>query len=105
MHILTARWTEPCNGTALWTCQLTEEEANKVQAVLDWLEEGADQNWGSTLIEWELFTSKSMSEPDLESLDAVLNEIALNSRYNETDIPGEFYEGTHPDLDGRPVAL
>lgn len=101
MHILTARWTEPCEGSAAWTAELTESEADTVQNVINWLEENAGQDYGSTLAEWELHPSKTKGQADLESLNAVLDEIALNSRYNETDTPGDYYHATNPDLDGR----
>jgi hypothetical protein len=101
MFILSSRWTEPCRGSAAWTADLTETEAQEVQDVLDWLEEHARQDYGRTLMEWELHPSKTKGRADLESLEAVLDEIALNSRYNETGIPGDFYGATHPDLDGR----
>lgn len=101
MHILTARWTEPCDGSVAYTVALTDEEATRLQNVLDWLEEHAGDDYGSTLMEWELHPSRSSGEADLASLDAALDEIALNSRYNETETPGDFYGGTHPDLDGR----
>jgi hypothetical protein len=101
MHILTARWTEPCDGSEAYTVQLSDAEAERLQSVLDWLEEHAGDDYGHTLMEWELHPSRSSGEADLDSLDAALDEIALNSRYNETDPPGDFYGGTHPDLEGR----
>jgi hypothetical protein len=101
MFILTARWTEPCDGSAAWTAELTEAEANRVQDVIDWLQENAGEEYGHTLMEWELHPSRSKGRADLESLEFVLDEIALNSRYNETDPPGEYYGGTNPDLEGR----
>lgn len=101
MHILTARWTEPCDGSEAYTVNLTDEEAKRVESLLLWLEEHAGDDYGHTLIEWELHPSRSTGEADLDSLDAVLNEIALNSRYHETDVPGDYYGARHPDLDGR----
>jgi len=101
MYIITGRWTEPCEGSAAWTANLTPDELTRVEAVIDWLEEHAGQEYGHTLMEWEIHPSRSKGRADLDSLDAVLDEIALNSRYNESEEPGEYYGDRHPDLDGR----
>lgn len=101
MYILTARWTEPCEGSAAWTVDLTEAEAERISGIIDWLEEHAGQDYGSTLCEWELHPSRSRGPGDLDGIDAVLDEIALNSRHNETDVPGDYYGASHPDLEGR----
>lgn len=105
MHILTARWTEPCSGSAAWTVDLTDEEADRLQDLLDWLQEHAGDDYGDTLVEWDLDLVCPIcnrgSRVDLESFDAVLDQIALDSRYNETDNPGEYYGARNPLLDGR----
>jgi len=100
-HILSARWTAPCNGSEAYKVILTEEEAKRLDSLILWLEEHAGDEYGHALMEWQLHPSRSSGEADLSGLDAVLDEIALNSRYHETDVPGDFYGATHPDLDGR----
>jgi len=101
MHILTARWAEPCSGSAAWTVDLDDEEAARIQSILDWLKEHAKEDYGDTLAQWELHPSRAEGRADLESLDEAISEIALNSRYNETGEPGDYYGARHPDLDGH----
>lgn len=104
MLILLSRWTEPCDGNDAQTVDLTPAETQRVQNVIDWLEEHARGNWGHTLCSWELLPTKTKGEADKTGVESVLNWIALNSRYNETGTPGDYYEGqTNPDLDGRPT--
>jgi len=101
--LLLSRWTEPCNGYDIAVIDVTNDEKERIQSVIDWLEKNAGGDYGHTLCSWELMGTKKVSEKiDLIGFDAVMGWIALNSRYNETGKPGDYYGGnTHPDLDGR----
>lgn len=103
MYILLQRWEEPCPGNTTYTLDLTEQEAERLQSVLDWIEEHAGQNYGDTLCEWGLDARPGITgEADYTGIDAVLSMLALESRYNELpEDPGSYYGGRHPDLDGR----
>jgi len=99
MHILTLFWNEPCRGNAAFTIDVTEAELGQISGVIEWLEEHAGLDWGGPLPSFELHPTKSQREADLVGLDAVLSEIRLNSRYEETETPGEFYNARNAVLD------
>ena len=102
MYLLCQRWTEPCDGSVVHTLDITEQEANKLQGVLDWLESHAGDEYGSTLSQWELVPAKRIrGDADHCGIDEVLSMLALESRYNEYDESGSYYGAQHPDLDGR----
>lgn len=104
MRILLSRWTEPCDGNDAQTIELTPDDEKRIEALIDWLKTHAGDEYGHTLCSWELLATKATGKADLVGIDAVLNWIAINSRYNETDTPGDYYGGnTHPDMDGRPT--
>lgn len=93
MYVLTARWQEPCRGNALWVCDITEDETKTVNEIIAWLNKHGGQDIGGALCEFELFPNQTKGPADLTGLKAVVDEMKLNSRYNETDIPGDFYSG------------
>lgn len=96
-YVLTATWAEPTTGSAVWVCALTAAEATTVQTTIDWLKGHADDQWGDTLPAWRLEPTQA-NGGDLLGLVAVLAEIRLQSRYSETDEPGEYYGGECPEL-------
>lgn len=99
MHILTMFWNEPCQGSAAFTVDATEAEIEQIHGVINWLEEHAGLDWGGPLPSFELHESKSKGEAELIGLNAILSQIKLDSRYGETDIPGEHYNARNYALD------
>lgn len=97
-YMLTLRFSEPCDGSEVYACSLTDKEAKTLNDAIAWLEKHAGQEWGGCLGAWELFPSKAKGG-DLIGLDAVLDDFILNSRYAETDKRGDFYNATYPLFD------
>lgn len=101
MYVLTQRFCEPEVSGAAYTLEITAAEAERLQGVLDWLKEHAKEDYGHTLSAWKLSTTEISEPADIIGIEDTLSMIALESRYNELDEPGEYYGAHHPDLDGR----
>lgn len=97
-HVLVVRWTEPERGSTSYTGFLSPAEVEKVRGVIGWLKDNAGQDWGGSLPSFELLRS---DEDRGESLDeeGILGMIHTDSRYCETEEPGEYYGGRNEVLD------
>ena len=104
IYMLTSAWEEPCEGTACWSCRLNEQEAKQVEEAITWLREHAQDEWGSTLASWELTTEPGLTgRADLTGLDAVIDELKLNSRYDED--PTFYGHERYAPFEARNAAL
>jgi hypothetical protein len=88
--ILLYRFTEPTEGSHALTCQLSDEEESKIRQLIGHLETLADQEWGHTLPSIMLIEDANAKGSQWK-FESVIRDIACNSRYEETDKPGEFY--------------
>jgi len=81
---------EPQPGFGVIKIQCTKEEMNTIEKILFWLNEHGDDY----TCEWsDVEVGKTLSYKE------ALEEIRLQSRYNETDTPGEYYLARCSDLE------
>lgn len=95
-YLLIALWTEPEQGSIVYTCNLTLGAYKKIKDIIQWLETKAGDNYGHTLPRWHITPLDTPETPQLTGLQETIEEIKLQSRYNETDAPGEYYGGKCP---------
>lgn len=93
LYCLIFAYEEPEPGLHRLYASLTPQEFKKVQYILMWLNEHGDG--GNYLASWQI---QPAGEEPTQLLDyaSLIEEIKLQSRYNETDKPGDFYGGTNP---------
>jgi hypothetical protein len=101
-HTIMFEFAEPDEETIVYTADLSNEELNQLKQLFTELQEKAGDNWGDTLAAWSIDSVDSAEAVEhFTNFPDLLNDIALNSRYNETDTPGEFYGGSIALLEGR----
>ena len=94
-YCLIFAYEEPEPGLHRLYANLTPSEASKIQNILRWLTEHGDG--GEYLASWIM--QQAEEEPtQLFDYDGIVEEIKVQSRYNETNTDGEFYGGPCPLL-------
>lgn len=97
--------TEPVDF--IWTTNmvLSKADAGTIVEIIDWLDEHRDENSSLPYPSFEVViedvdaTIASKIRDCYTDLRAVAEDIAAQSRYNETDVIGEHYNGRCDVLD------
>lgn len=101
-YFLSKSWDEPSRASEIKSCRLTEAESDRVEMALEWLREHAGEEWA--LASWDLRRDGLMvGDADLVGLDAVLDELMLNSRYDED--PSFYGEERYGPFEARRAVL
>jgi len=87
------QWEEPAPGDSTLVVTATPEQIDQLRELTNWLNTAAGELSGDTLAKWQELDVQATGGMNFEQ---ALDEIGLQSRYFETDKPGEYYEGTHP---------
>ena len=112
-YLFRMKYQEPLVGEYTVSSSLTEEEFSTVKEVLNWLNDKGGTESGGTLGKWsvgsmingtikrrcKLYDVSIKADENTEDTPSLLQKIVLQSRYNETETPGEFYGSSHPLLD------
>jgi exonuclease VII small subunit len=98
---LVGRWQEPETGSSATTVSLTEEELVELERIVRWLNEH-NADLGATIPEFELCPT-THSRADLTGLKEVLDELFIDSRYQETNHEKrfEYYTSRLPEFEER----
>lgn len=84
MYLLTQRWREPCDGSALHSLELTPAEADQFAVAIAWLCERGGSEIGNTLSEFELEPRPGWhGKTDVTGLNEAMELLARESRYEE----------------------
>ncbi len=95
IYVLIFAYEEPEPGLHTIYAELTPQEFKKVQYILTWFNEHGDN--GEYLATW--MTQEASEQPtNILDYPSLIQEIRLQSRYDEGDYPGDFYGGPNPYL-------
>ncbi len=100
--LLVQRWAEPESGSYAWLIELQPEEEKVARELVKWQTKHAGKGLGSELsrFTWKPLRKKDVEgEADIQGLDAFVLMFATESRYEETEKPGEFYGERNATLD------
>ena len=85
-------WQEPEMGHHALFVTARENEWVILHRIIDWLNDNGDE--GNALVYWHVHdVPEGMSADGGLNHEQAVEEIKTQSRYNETDVPGEFYGG------------
>lgn len=100
MRFNTITWQadEPSNLTFTSLIAVQPKDTNTVERIVRWLRNNGDE--GGALAVPKLGRWEYGGYADFVGIEDVADEIALQSRYNETDTPGEHYARRCAVLEG-----
>ncbi|RLB76359.1 MAG: hypothetical protein DRH24_18015, partial [Deltaproteobacteria bacterium] len=75
-------WEEPQPGRNVVVAKLTPEEWEEVRQAADWVEQHADAGYGESIAAAQI-ANLEKGKPETEDIRAVLDDLALQSRYND----------------------
>jgi hypothetical protein len=96
-YVWSMAWTEPSQGTHATVCRLTQDEANQIHELFDWLKEHAGAEWGHTLASMTLEEAQEASGG--VRFGPMMEDVITQARYNEYDEPGTYYGARNALLD------